>query len=345
MKFAVGYRLQDEDEESLVDIVKDFRDRIDEVYFPWLDMPSGRSPMTDRGGVVDWSAQERMERDLRALSDMGVKLDLLLNASCYGRYGFSRYLANRVCSVVEHINGALGLDAVTTMSPMIAKTVKENFPDVDVRASVNMRLGTVKGMMYIADLFDSFYLQRECNRNIPRIEEIKAWCEDEGKGLHLLGNSGCLNFCSVQTFHDNLVAHEREATEMLSVDEETPALCWKHLKEEKNWIHFLQNSWIRPEDVALYEPYVSSMKLATRMHENPRMVIQAYCEGKFGGNLPNLFEPSHASLFAPYIIDNGRFPEDWFARSTACGGNCTLCGYCASVLARVLVHVDDVVGS
>ena len=42
MRFAVGYQLPEEGEETLVDIVRDHRERIAEVYFPWLDMPSGR---------------------------------------------------------------------------------------------------------------------------------------------------------------------------------------------------------------------------------------------------------------------------------------------------------------
>ena len=129
---------------------------------------------------------------------MGLKLDLLMNASCYGRVGFSRYLVNLVGSIVAHLWDIVGLDAVTTRSPLIARTVKQDFPGIDVRASVNMRLGTVKAFQYVADLFDSFYLQREYNRDIERIEELKEWCERAGKGLYMLANSGCLNFCSVQ---------------------------------------------------------------------------------------------------------------------------------------------------
>jgi len=44
MKFAVGYQLPEEDRENIVDIIEDFKEYIGEVYFPWLDMPSGRSP-------------------------------------------------------------------------------------------------------------------------------------------------------------------------------------------------------------------------------------------------------------------------------------------------------------
>ena len=67
MKFAVGYQLPEEDEEPLVDIVAEFGERIDEVYFPWPHMPTGRSPMGSRDGAVDWEAQARLEADLAAI--------------------------------------------------------------------------------------------------------------------------------------------------------------------------------------------------------------------------------------------------------------------------------------
>ncbi|NIM07356.1 MAG: hypothetical protein GTN69_09725 [Armatimonadetes bacterium] len=72
------------------------------------------------------------------------------------------------------------------------------------------------------------------------------------------------------------------------------------------------------------------------MHANPRRVLQAYVSRQYSGNLPNLFEPGHGPLFAPYIIENSRFPEDWFARTTTCGQQCERCDYCTAVLAQVL---------
>jgi collagenase-like PrtC family protease len=82
---------------------------------------------------------------------------------------------NLVRSVIAHLQESSGLDLVTTTSLAIAKTVKEDFPGVEVRASVNMRLGTVKAMEYVATLFDSFYVQREYNRDLERIGELKQW--------------------------------------------------------------------------------------------------------------------------------------------------------------------------
>jgi len=337
MKLAVGYQLPDEDEEPLTDVVVDFRDRIEEVYFPWLDMPSGRSPMSARDGFVDWEAQARLEHDLRCFRDMGVKLDLLLNANCYGAHGLSQSLANRVCSIIEHLLAVAGLDAVTTASLMVARVVREQFPAIDVRASVNMRLGTVRAMEYVADLFTSFNLQREVNRDLSLIREIGSWCRANGKELHFLANSGCLSFCSGQVFHDNLVAHEAEIAETTNVTGWNPSLCWNVLADRAQWVALLRNTWVRPEDLYHYEGLFPVAKLATRMHANPRRVIQAYCEGHYRGNLLDLFEPSHAPLLAPHVIDNSRFPGDWFERTAACDKRCQHCDYCATVLERVLV--------
>ncbi|MBC7321181.1 U32 family peptidase [bacterium] len=332
-----------EDEESIVEVVKEFREHIEEVYFPWLDMPSGRSPMTKREGFVDWKGQEKLERDLSILKDMGIKLDLLLNADCYGGESLSEHLANFVRSIIAYLKDNVGVDIVTTTSLMIAKVIKEEFPDIEIRASVNMRIGTIKAMEYISELFDSFYIQREYNRDIRRIEEMKEWADQNGKKLCFLVNSGCLNFCSGQTFHDNLVAHEAEIVTRKNVNirDWDPSICWNYYKIRENWVKFLQNSWIRPEDLHNYDKYFSIAKLATRTHSNPRKVIEAYSKQRFKGNLMDLLEPGHSPLFFPYAIDNSRFPNDWFQKTSSCDKKCHKCNYCLSVLEKVLVSIED----
>jgi len=341
MKFAVGYQLPEEDRENIVDIIEDFKEYIGEVYFPWLDMPSGRSPMTRRDGFVDWEGQYKLEEDLIRLRSMGIELDLLLNANCYGPHSLSINFANFIYSIIEHLKELVGLKIVTTTSLMIAKIVKEKFQDIEVRASVNMRIGTVKAMEYISDLFDSYYIQREYNRDFQRIEEMKEWAEDNGKKLYFLVNSGCLNFCSGQTFHDNLVAHEGEISEMNNLEGWDPSICWNYYTKRENWVKFLQNSWIRPEDIHNYDRYFSLAKLATRTHSNPRKVIEAYCKGRFKGNLIDLLEPGHNPIFFPYVIDNSRFPGDWFQTTANCDKRCHKCSYCSQVMEKVLVRIEQ----
>jgi len=341
MKFSVGYQITEEGEdESFADIVRDFQDRIAEVYFPWLDLPSGRSPMTMRDGFVDWTGQQKLESDLKAFKKMGIKLNLLLNANCYGAHGLSEQLENRVCSIIAHLFEETGLDSVTAASLMIARAIKKNFPQIDVRASVNMRLGEIKAFQYVEDLFDSFNLQREYNRDLQKIAEIKGWTDSHGKKLYLLANSGCLNFCSGQVFHDNLVAHESEIMGMRNIRDWNPSVCWNYYANRKHWVAFLQNSWIRPEDLHHYEKLFPVVKLATRMHANPRKVIRAYCEGHFNGNLLDLLEPGHGPVFQGYIINNAKFPKDWFEKTTACRKKCDQCDYCSRVLKEVLERIE-----
>lgn len=338
MKFAVGYQLPSDDDEPMVEIIADYAEQIAEVYFPWADLPSGRAPLASRRGYTDWTAQRELERDLVRLRELGMKLDLLFNAACYGGRAISEWLENQVRSVLEYMEaGVGGADLVTTTSPFVARTVKRYFPDVEVRASVNMRIGTVKGMAYLADVFDSYHVQREHNRDLPYLRELKAWADGAGKRLIMLANSGCMIHCSGQSFHDNMVAHEAEIDECRNVTDWNAHTCWRFLQDPANRVCVLQNTWVRPEDLHHYEGLFDVVKLATRMHARPRAVIDAYVNRRFRGNLLDLMEPGFGPAFAPSVIDNTRFPEDWFARTSTCDRRCHACDYCAQVLEQVLV--------
>ena len=174
MKFAVGFQLSEGNEENFSNIVKSYKDNISEVFFSWQDIPSGRSGVASLHGYTDWNAQKRVEDELRTIKKLGIKLDLLFNGNCYGEYSLSEKLSNNVVSVIEHLENEVGgVDIVTTTSLMIAHTIKKHFPHIELRASVNMKIGTVKGMEYVSDLFDSFYVQREYNRDLEYIKELK----------------------------------------------------------------------------------------------------------------------------------------------------------------------------
>ena len=321
MKFAVGFPVCDDPDRPFVEVVDEFRDRIGEVYFAWPGEPSGRSAASDDGGF---------EESISAFRDMGVRLDLLFNANCYGREAWSKALGERVARIVDQAQP----DVVTTASPFIAQTLKSRDPNLELRASVNMRIGTIEAAGYLADIFDSFYLQRDYNRDFDRLRDLKTWCDERGKRLLLLANSGCLRFCSTQTFHDNLVAHEAQVSQTANVACEVLA-CRSFLAWPENLPALLQATWIRPEDLHHYEPYFPLVKLATRMHARPDFVLRAYAQGTYAGNLTDLLEPGHAHVLAGRTIDNARFPDDWFRQTSACNKKCHACSYCRETLARV----------
>jgi len=340
MKLAVGYPVIEDDDRPFPEIVEQYRGDIDEVYFAWAGEPSGRSPFGIDEHGSDPEAQERLEHDLRAIRALGIRLDLLLNANCYGPAAASPKLAHHVTSLVERLCGRIGLDAVTTTSPFVAGTIKERFPSLTLRASVNMRIGTAQGMSYLAELFDSFYVQRDHNRDLRRIAELREWADRNAKELCILVNSGCLAFCSGQTFHDNLVAHESEI--QAAPDPRDTLVCRRFLAERRNWVALLQGTWVRPEDLHHYERFFSLAKLATRMHSRPDRVIAAYVTRHFPGNLLDLLEPGYGSLLGGSIIDNALFPADWHQRVTSCAKRCDVCGYCAETLESILTPIESV---
>jgi len=320
-----------------------------EVYFPWPDEPSGRPVLGYEEENDPQELQDALRYDLTRLRAGGVKLDLLLNANCYGADAMSVALERRVGTILDTLaDWSCAPEIVTTASPFVARCVKAKAPRIEVRASVNMRLSTLQAMAYLAPLFDSFYLGRDVQRDRAYVEKAHAWCAAHGKKLCLLANSGCLRNCPWQTFHDNLVAHSAAALARENVRGWSPHLCWTIYKDAFEAARkagaatppaaaaeILKATWIRPEDLARYAGLVDVVKLATRQHANPEMVIAAYARGSFDGNLLDLLEPGFSPVFHPFYLDNASFPADWMDRVAGCSRECTQCGYCEQVLGKV----------
>ena len=300
MKFMVG--LQNHNDNFLHSMIEN-KEHIYEVYFSWGDFPNGRNNQIHSEDYTPWEMQQWQIDALRQLSDAGIPLNILFNANCYGRDSQSRAFFQKIGSTVDYIQNSFGLQSVTTTSPLIAKFFKNNFEEIEVRASVNMEIGTVQGMEYIAPYFDSYYMKREYNRDFGKIEALKGWCDANGKRLFMLANSGCLNFCSAHNFHDNLVAHESEISKMDNAYN-FGGICHEFLKNPDNYPKLIEyTNFVRPEDMHKYDDYFVAAKLATRVHKNPTMVLQSYIRGKYSGDILRLLEPSH-SIY-PYVIENG----------------------------------------
>ena len=300
MKFMVG--LQNRNDGFLQSIIEN-REHIYEVYFSWGDFSNGRNNQIQSEEYTAWEMQQWQAEALKALSDAKIPLNILFNANCYGRDSQSRAFFNKIGTTVDYIKSTFGTESVTTTSPLIAKFIKNNFEDIEVRASVNMEIGTVQGMRYLAEYFDSYYMKREYNRDFDRIKELKGWCDANGKKLFMLANSGCLNFCSAHNFHDNLVAHESEISGMDNAYN-FGGICHEYLKKTDNYSTLIENTnFVRPEDMHKYDGIFEAAKLATRVHKNPCMVLDSYVRGKYSGDILRILEPAH-SIY-PYVLENG----------------------------------------
>lgn len=283
MKFCVGYQQNDE----WINAILASRTAIHDCYFSFGTMPSGRHGTSDAMRQLD---------DLGRLADGGIDLNILFNANCYGDRALSKELFTEIGEALDRFSEGGALKSVTTTSPLIARFVKDNFPELRTRASINMEIGTIEGMEYLSDRFDGYYVKRELNRDLLAFARLKHWADENGKELFMLANSGCLNNCSSHMFHDNLVAHE---SGLANYDNgySYRGTCWEYLAREKDKNKILSRwNWVKPEDIHLYEGLVTAAKLATRINVNPMRILESYVSGSHAGNILDLMEPNHSEV-------------------------------------------------
>ena len=337
-KFAVGHFLtsKQDDPESFAELARRFAPRLREVYFPWPGLANGRALSSPRP-----NHEERLTADLKYCRGHGVKLDLLVNAMCYGERIGSGELRIQTTNIIRHLD-KLGLypEIVTTTSPYVAKLCKVDFPDIEVRASVNMELRNTAALEHLAPLFDSYYICRDVQRDLPTFHRMADWCRDHGKKLCMLVNSGCLRNCPWHVFHDLLVSHKDIANLIQDMENQNEDLLCNRLFDTQHLPEFLRSGWIRPEDIHVFEPKLETIKLSTRKVKYPFEIIEAYMNGSYDGNLLRLIDPYHGYSFRPNRIDNKSFPADWVTSGIAgkCADNCVHCGKCEQILEQVLKY-------
>ncbi len=308
-----------------------FLARIKEVFFAWPGVLSCR-PAPDF--TPDVRAQ--LFADLHWARDNGIELDTLFNCNCYGDKAISPDLADFVTRTLKEMD-AEGLfpETVTTTSPFIATVLRQRFPTVKIRGSVNLRVHGTLGFESVGELFDSFYASREHHRERDYLANLHDWAQAHGKTIGIQANSGCLRQCPFQQFHDNLHGHNRIAQSQVGEMFDFSVFRCKTHYARGHYEDFLKATWLRPEDLPLYEPYVDVVKLATRRHPDPVKVLTAYATCSYDGCLTDLMDPAHAF---PQPIDNARLGASplWATvRDCPHANNCRHCGTCAALLASL----------
>lgn len=336
MKFSIGYPVHRND--RFISQIIQNSSRIAEVYFSFGGIANGRG--SGEPEEYPLAAAERQLSDLSMISAEGIGLNLLLNGGCYGGDALSKAFFMNLGDTIAFLCARFPLGSVTTTSPIIGKFIHANFPDISVRASVNIGVGTIQSMDSISEYFDGYYLKRELNRDFTSIKRLKRWCGDHAKGLFLLANSGCFNDCPARTFHDNLVAHEAEIAKADN-GYSFSGICRSYLSSPEKRIALIRDtSYIRPEDIHLYEAFFDTVKLATRVNPNPERLLSAYLDGMYRGAVTDLLEPDNGSALLPVIIDSSRFPTDFANKLASCKKDCETCSYCQAVLDRASVSLE-----
>ena len=308
--------------------------RIKEIFFAWPGVLSCRP-------APEYTPELRARQidDLKWARENGMELDTLFNCNCYGDSAVSQELADFVDRMLRDMDShGLMPETVTTTSPFIAKVLRQRFPQVKIRLSVNQRVHGSVGFEPILDLFDSFYATREHHRETEWLKGMSEWAHAHGKEIGMQANSGCLRQCPYQTFHDNLHGHNRRAQSKAGEPFGFSVFICRENYERGNYEDFLRSTWLRPEDLPRYEPFVDVVKLATRRHPFPEKIIDAYATCSYDGNLADLMDARHVF---PKSFDNKAFGAagaHWDdVRECAFANDCRHCGRCAALMKEVFL--------
>lgn len=326
-KLAVGWF----DNKSFAEICAPYVSRIKEVFFAWPGVLASR-PMDD------WTPARRAQivSDLAWARQNGIELDTIFNASCYGDIAISETLADHVTAMLREMD-AVGLlpNHLTTTSPFIATVVRQRFPSIKLRFSINMDIASSIALKYVDELFDSFYAGRNAHRRLDYVARMGAWAREHGKMMGLQANSGCLRNCPFHQFHNNLHGHNRMGQSAAGAKFGFSVFRCRTNYERGNYEDFMRAIWIRPEDLPRYEPHVGVVKLATRRHPHPEKIIKAYATCSYAGDLAEIMDPCFEF---PMVIDNqalGASPLWPQVRDCANADDCTNCGTCTALLHEV----------
>ncbi|OQX16674.1 MAG: hypothetical protein BWK76_11365 [Desulfobulbaceae bacterium A2] len=180
-------------------------------------------------------------------------------------------------------------------------------------------------------------LDRELNRDLPRLAEVVSGCRDAFPGLRLelLANEGCLPHCLCKAAHDGCIDMINAG---LAPEHSEPLNrelgCIRAFGHEP-W-RLLTSPWIRPEDQHHYLTLVDGFKICGRTLGGAflRRVATAFQTGRYDGNLLDLLD-TPSWLAQRLYLDHRALPADFLQHSGSCRHDCSACGYCPALFQRI----------
>lgn len=256
---------------------------IDEIYgkFP-ADGISGGRPRY----LATPLSETDLQRYVRLLDQHGIAFNYLLNGSCFANREWTRSWQRQVTNLLAKLEG-LGVRRVTVSTPFLLELIKRRFPEFKVRVGIYAQVDTPRRARFWEDLgADAITLESfSINRDFRRLEAIRKAVSCD---LQLIANHACLLNCPMQTYHQNGFAHASDDSGALFID-----YCFLRCSRLRltDPSHFIKSSWIRPEDLAVYEKIgYTTFKILERGIPSAELLrrVKAYSERRFDGNLAEM---------------------------------------------------------
>jgi len=304
MKYSIGYNFNKKLINYFSKLNKKNNNLIFEVFFAVKGGYLGGARYYD----LPKTSFEEAEKQVKLLKKNSFKINYLINTS------YCPDLKNKKVEtkVKEYFSWVESIkpDIVTVANEKIMFFLEKFFPSLKINASIVFGLKTVKQVNDLRKKHPNLAritLHQSVNRDkkllIKQIKNAKSKKYTPVE-IELLANEICLYMCPKmkEHYYYNGIKSFKGAKKHINVFE---SYCTK--KRISNPIHFLNSTFIRPEDVSIYEKLgVDIIKLSGR--EAPsnylKLISRAYLTKKYEGNVMNLFDARYWPDNNPPYIKN-----------------------------------------
>jgi len=316
---------------GILGLVKQFKDKIAEVYFPLPKEVCGSGRIIDTQHTY---YNDLMKSFVRNLHDLGVKANLVVNNLSSWHIYESEKKVKLLYDTIDYYIMDIQIDILTTTNPVIAQ---EFHRDVAVHGSTNLFVNTIHKAQYLKDLkFRGICIDRDKNRDVEFIKAVKQL----GLETKVLVNEGCIPFCMSRITHFDALSPGYSTQPSSSYHEKILNTSCRFLYIKHPEL-LIKTPIIRPEDLSYYDMVdvvkISGRTLPTNIIEK---MVRAYATGSWNGYLEDtvdnpVYQQSTAEL--KIRINNKLFPSEFGKVTSSCDFKCqqNRCSLCEKTLELV----------
>lgn len=268
---------------------------IEEIKSPYVKEMYGSLNMSPVGtGRPSFILAKPTEKEfgeyIQRIHSKGMEFNYLLNGACMGNMEYDKKTHQEL---IRHISWAndMGVDSVTVTIPYLIEIIKNQFPDIKVKASVIATINSVNRAKYFEDLgVDSMMLDFNINRDFNLLKKIRKSVKCE---LTLLLDDPCLYQCPYRYYHYNLLAHSTHVFNPLGGFYVDYCIIKCTSQRLNNPAEIIKARWIRPEDLHEYEKIgMDSFKISGRRMSTKWILnaVNAYSSRRYDGNLTDILD-------------------------------------------------------
>lgn len=303
---------------------------IREVYL------AGPQEYSGTGRITDEITQEKFIELLDQIHAQKLRANLVFNSTCEGRDWYAEQSVNKKIDYLKELHQQHGLEAVTVANPIHIKTIRNALPDIEICASVLSDIDCLqRAVIFTRAGANVITPDVNINRDLELLKHIK---DETGVEIKLMVNEGCLYKCPFRKFHFNYISHKSRETGD-AIEHCFFYNCLPVIKQDHAQV--LKSGWIRPEDTKKYAGVTNYFKIVGRTCASAMVVraAMAYLAEEWDGDMLDLIS-GPMNLFAVgyggHLSNPGLGEAGFFEKVTTCGGNCTACDYCQTLVQKIL---------